>query len=108
MYFSVTTITTVGYGDISATATNERILSIFIMIVGVIAFSFATGSLTSIISNVDTQQAQIRQKIRVLKKLKRDFEVSDKLAEQMMAHIVYTAENYDAQREDFINDLPER
>ena len=55
MYFSVTTITTVGYGDISATATNERILSIFIMIVGVIAFSFATGSLTSIISNVDTQ-----------------------------------------------------
>ena len=26
----------------------------------------------------------------------------------MMAHIVYTAENYDAQREAFINDLPER
>ena len=25
----------------------------------------------------------------------------------MMAHIVYTAENYDAQRDAFINDLPD-
>ena len=55
VYFTVTTITTVGYGDISASCTNERILSIIIMIVGVVSFSFATGSLTSIISDVDTQ-----------------------------------------------------
>ena len=49
MYWTVTTITTVGYGDISATNTAERISASVIMIIGVIAFSFSTGSLSSII-----------------------------------------------------------
>ena len=45
-YFTVTTFTTVGYGDISATSTFERMVAIFLMIIGVFAFSFATGTLT--------------------------------------------------------------
>ena len=81
IYFSITTITTVGYGDISATCTNERLLSIVIMIVGVISFSFATGSLSSLISNVDSTQAKIRQKVKIIKKLKSEFEISDLLQE---------------------------
>ena len=55
VYFTVTTITTVGYGDISATETGERQLAILTMLFGVVAFSFATGSLTSLISNVDSR-----------------------------------------------------
>ena len=49
IYWTITTITTVGYGDISATNTTERIVACIIMIIGVIAFSFSTGSLSSII-----------------------------------------------------------
>ena len=52
-YWTVTTITTVGYGDISGTNNFERIFCSFVMIVGVISFSFANGSLTSIIQNYD-------------------------------------------------------
>lgn len=52
-YFTVTTIVTVGYGDITAVNTGERMIAIFLMIIGVISFSFATGSLSSIISNYD-------------------------------------------------------
>ncbi len=48
-YFSVTTIVTVGYGDITAVSSGEKIVCVFLMITGVIAFSFATGSLSSII-----------------------------------------------------------
>jgi len=48
-YFTITTITTVGYGDISGTNTLERSVSILIMIIGVISFSFTTGSLSSIL-----------------------------------------------------------
>jgi len=49
LYWTITTITTVGYGDISATNTPERIVACIIMVIGVIAFSFSTGSLSSII-----------------------------------------------------------
>ena len=49
IYLMCATISTVGYGDISATNTAERIAASIIMIIGVIAFSFSTGSLSSII-----------------------------------------------------------
>ena len=65
-YFTVTTIVTVGYGDITAQNTGERIICILLMIVGVIAFSFATGSLSSIISNYDSSQAKLKEKIATL------------------------------------------
>ena len=52
-YFTTTTILTVGYGDISAISKSEKVLCIILMIIGVISFSFATGSLSSIIANYD-------------------------------------------------------
>ena len=48
-YFTITTITTVGYGDISIGTWSERITCILLMIAGVSAFSFASGALASII-----------------------------------------------------------
>jgi len=65
-YFTITTITTVGFGDISGYTIAEKILCIVIMIFGVISFSFATGSLSSLISNLDTSEAKLKQKISTL------------------------------------------
>ena len=52
-YFIVTTITTVGYGDTSATTFFEQIVCSIIMFIGVIAFAMASGTLTNYISNID-------------------------------------------------------
>jgi len=56
-YYVVTTITTVGYGDISGTNTLERIICCFLMLSGVIAFSYATGTLSTIMSSYDSTNA---------------------------------------------------
>jgi Trk-type K+ transport system membrane component len=53
LYYTVTTITTVGYGDISAHTTTEKLLAICLMIIGAGGFSFAAGSLSSLMSNLD-------------------------------------------------------
>ena len=53
LYWAVTTITTVGYGDISANNNLEKIYCILVMIIGVLCFSYASGSLSSILSNSD-------------------------------------------------------
>lgn len=50
-YFTVTTIMTVGYGDITAQSNSEKLLCILLMLIGVVSFSFATGSISSIITN---------------------------------------------------------
>jgi hypothetical protein len=53
IYFTVTTITTVGYGDVSISTKTEKVFCILSMLVGVISFSFASGSLASILSTID-------------------------------------------------------
>ena len=63
VYWTITTITTVGYGDISGTNTLEKWYCSFIMLVGVISFSFANGSLASILSNLDNHNAQYAEKV---------------------------------------------
>jgi len=62
-------MTTVGYGDISGENNLERSVSIFIMLVGVISFSFATGSLSSIMSNYDQANAKLQERITVLNRI---------------------------------------
>jgi hypothetical protein len=42
-YFTVTTMATVGYGDISGHNTLERIVCMIIMIIGVVTFSIVSG-----------------------------------------------------------------
>jgi hypothetical protein len=53
IYWAVQTATTVGYGDVLTTNSTERIFCAFMMVIGVIAFSFANGALSSIIQNYD-------------------------------------------------------
>ena len=69
IYFTVTTFTTVGYGDLSAKNHYERILSCGTMIVGVIAFSYATGAASSLISNDDARKALYQKKMHTLNKI---------------------------------------
>lgn len=57
IYFIVTTTSTVGYGDLSASTSIERIFCILIMLAGVTSFTFISGSLSSVLSNYDSSQA---------------------------------------------------
>lgn len=59
LYYTITTITTVGYGDISGVTPLEKVLCIIIMIVGVIVFSFASGALASIFASYDKNNAKL-------------------------------------------------
>jgi len=60
LYWCITTITTVGYGDILPVTTIEKLFTMVLMIVGVVGFSFVTSSLTSIISNLDMTHSKTK------------------------------------------------
>ena len=53
LYFIITTFSTVGYGDISASNNIEMILCIFAMIAGVAAFAYGTSTFTNLLQNYD-------------------------------------------------------
>ena len=73
MYYTFATITTVGYGDISGTNTQERVICILIMFIGVITFSFASGSLASILQNHDNTNAKLQEKIQILNRISKEY-----------------------------------
>ena len=57
-YFTTTTVTTVGYGDFSASTVAEKIFCIIMMLIGVIAFSLSSASLSSLLTNYDSSNAK--------------------------------------------------
>lgn len=73
MYWTVTTITTVGYGDIQAQNPIEMVFCSLIMLVGVISFSFANGSLASILTSYDTENAVLHEKLTILDKINKGY-----------------------------------
>lgn len=54
-YWALQTITTVGFGDITASTRTEMILSLLWMIFGVGFYSFTVGNLSSLIASMDTK-----------------------------------------------------
>ncbi|DBA03506.1 TPA: hypothetical protein N0F65_011407 [Lagenidium giganteum] len=50
-YWAIATLTTVGYGDIHATNTDERLYSIMTALVGASMFGILIGSITKILAN---------------------------------------------------------
>lgn len=45
------------------------------MLIGVVAFSFATGSISSIIANADSAEDMLKQKMEILKDLNTEYKI---------------------------------
>jgi potassium voltage-gated channel Eag-related subfamily H protein 8 len=54
-YYAITTLSTVGYGDLTPISTNEMLFASIIMLCGVAFFSFIMSSFIDIISNFNQQ-----------------------------------------------------
>ena len=74
-YFIVTTITTVGYGDMSGFTLTEHVFCIILMLFGVFLFSTISGSLAAVLATIDVTNAELQAKVVFLKRLKSKFNI---------------------------------
>jgi len=63
-YFTLTTMTSVGYGDIVAKNQAERIYTIFLEFTGAILFAMIIASLTSVVSSMDMNKRKTAEQVR--------------------------------------------
>jgi potassium voltage-gated channel Eag-related subfamily H protein 8 len=89
IYFTVTTITTVGYGDVSISTKTEKFFCILTMLVGVISFSFASGSLSSILQSIDSTNAKHKGQLAILNKLLKDYKLPLRLYSHLKQSLNY-------------------
>ena len=57
---------TVGYGDIVAGTTSEKVFSIVIQLVGASAFGFIIGNISALLERMDARQAAFKRRMSEL------------------------------------------
>ena len=61
MYFALTTLTTVGFGDYYPISDIERLVGSFMLLFGVMTSNFIMGELMSMVNNVSSFDANFIQ-----------------------------------------------
>ena len=59
------------------------------MVLGVLSFSYATGALTNIINNLDSKDAQVKEKISTLNLIQREYDIDNDLFNKLARAIKY-------------------
>ncbi|MBI2519610.1 MAG: cyclic nucleotide-binding domain-containing protein [Bdellovibrio sp.] len=81
LYYVVTTLSTVGYGDITPPTTGGRLLAMLTMMVGVGIFGIIIGNITRYFSEADRYKELNREKIQDLTNFMRHYEVPIEIQE---------------------------
>lgn len=105
-YFTVTTIMTVGYGDITAQSRSEKLLCIILMLIGVVSFSFATGSISQILFEQDQERAKLKEKMTTLESIQQVYGITEELANKIVNAVKYDHHQNSKDVQVFMDDLP--
>jgi len=90
LYWSFTTMTTVGYGDVLAGSDAERVFAVFMMLVGVTVFGYIVGSMASLVAKINQRGQRHKEKIDELK----DYLREQKLSKELQVRVRKYYEHY--------------
>ncbi len=108
IYWVITTMTTVGYGDITPSSNIQLIYAIFVMILGVGTYGYIIANLANLLGNIDTARLDFARKMDVIEAFLAYRAIPDHLEKRMRDYYKYIWENrLDHKEDEIINDLPD-
>jgi hyperpolarization activated cyclic nucleotide-gated potassium channel 1 len=108
IYWAITTLTSVGYGDIHPYNSSEKIFTCFVVILGIFVYSYMVGSLTNLVSNLDSRKSKLRKKIEMLQIVSDEYKVSDNLYKKLANAIEYEHTHSRKEVDELIDSLPSK
>jgi hyperpolarization activated cyclic nucleotide-gated potassium channel 1 len=87
MYWAVTTVSSVGYGDIVGTTDMERVVSIIWMILGIGFYSFAIGALSSVLTILDNRNNELQVKLNAVEQMARVISINPDLKRRLRSSL---------------------
>jgi len=107
VYFLITTVTSVGYGDIIGSSFTEIIFQIFLLMIGIIAYSWLISSLSNYVQENNKQNEIFNQKLSLLNEIKLEHpKMPKELYDKIHLHLEYINLGQKKDKSSLINVLP--
>jgi len=107
LYWSVTTLSTVGYGDIHPGTDYEMGLTIFVMMMGTALFGYIIGNAATLMTSSNQSAMELRAKVARVSLFMAQRRLPDEMRQRIRSHFEYTwrrSQMYD--EEGILQDLP--
>ena len=107
IYYIITTVTTVGYGDLTCVTPIEKLFGLFMEIVGIFAYSFALTSISNYVKVLSDKNEEFHQKCEILDDIRVNYpELSDDLYIRIHRYLKSNLFNDKKDKKLIINSLP--
>lgn len=108
LYWTVTTLTTVGYGDITPQSNMARIFTMGVMLIGVASYGVIIGNFSRMIMLADKYKEEKKEKMTGLHQFLKYYNIPSSLQRQVFSfynHLL--AQNISEQDHRVLNELPQ-
>ncbi|XP_057864709.1 potassium channel AKT1 [Cryptomeria japonica] len=106
IYWSITTLTTVGYGDLHAENTREMIFDIFYMLFNLGLTAYLIGNMTNLVVHGTSRTRKFRDTIQAASNFAIRNHLPLHLQDQMLSHICLKFRTEGMQQQETLDDLP--
>ena len=90
IYIITMAVTTVGYGDITSYSLNERIFQLFILIIGIIGYSWVVSVISNYIKKINEKSIDFQKKLLIIDDIKRNNpNLPDDLYDRILKHLKF-------------------
>eukprot|EP00873_Tetraselmis_striata_P012096 jgi/Tetstr1/432360/TSEL_021757.t1 len=91
-YWSLVTMSTIGYGDILPSTKTERVFTILAMIFGTSVFAYVVGSVCGIVANLDKRSTEFYELMDQLSQFGKENQIERDLQDRLKAYFRYRAQ----------------
>lgn len=107
LYWTITTLTTVGYGDITPVGSAQVTYTMVAMGLGAAIYAYIIGNVASLLANLDVIRSRHLGRIESINNFMRDRRVPRDLQARVRDYYNYLWESRMGQQSDMLDDLPD-
>ncbi|GFZ03214.1 potassium channel KAT1-like protein [Actinidia rufa] len=106
LYWSITTLTTTGYGDLHAENPREMLFCIFYMLFNLGLTSYLIGNMTNLVVHWTSRTRNFRDTVRAASEFSRRNQLPSRVKDQILSHICLKFKTEGLKQQETVNGLP--